>query len=84
MNLDKLIGKTFRRNRYGLSIWQDVITEISIRYKLHFAPDRSPKSQKEWWDFVNSSHYMTWPRTFEIIIKGNGQWYSLNEIVIYP
>lgn len=32
--MNKLIGKKFRMNKYGLSLWTDTIREVSITWEL--------------------------------------------------
>ena len=34
MKIEELIGKRFRRNKYGLSIWWDTISSVSVSHEL--------------------------------------------------
>ncbi len=81
MTTEQLIGRKFRRNKYGISIWDDEITAITIRLQLVKQPS-----------FLGSIGDQLKKRTESgkkygfkpmIQVKGNGCWYDINEIIIF-
>jgi hypothetical protein len=78
--MDELIGKKFRRNKYGLSIWEDTITSVELSYRLLY-----PISVKDYEPFVE--YFLAKKEQGKkglipyIMINDK---YNLDEIIVYP
>lgn len=77
-NLNSLIGRKFRRNKYGLSIWEDTISDIS--YSVDWI---KPASSHKWVEEMRENRKYG----FKIIPRLKGTttniWYYFDEIIIY-
>ena len=81
MNINDLIGKKFRRNKYGLSVWEDSIIEIG--WHQHLVSPISKLEEGNYFQNLKESkiQYGWYP---EVFVKGtSGHCYSFKEIVIY-
>lgn len=81
--MEELIGKKFKRNKYGLSNWEDIIRFVTIRRdfsnKLYKSPKMTLVTYKE--RLQNQRKY-----GYKAIIQVRGTsniWYDLSEIIIY-
>lgn len=69
--MKELIGKTFRRNKYGISTWEDTVEEVVVTWEHKFNTEENN---------VTPSYMMP-----KIRIRGKQteqiQWYYLDEVV---
>jgi len=77
---NELIGKKFRRNKYGLSTWTDTIRQITIRRNYTKKVNKFPM-----WSYIERLYdRSSYGWTVDIQVRGEREnWYNLNEIVIY-
>ncbi len=89
MELKDLIGKKFRRDKYGLSLWEDIIENVEIRlnYQVDMTKFDFPKTASEFREQIKERRrqesFMGYKLDISVIGKSNKSWYSINEIVIY-
>jgi len=79
--IPQLIGKRFRRNKYGLSSWEDEISEVYMSY--HFVNHPNWNGIQNIRKGIDNAKKLGWKPEFHIKAKSTGNDYLLNEIIIY-
>lgn len=89
--MEELIGKRFKRNKYGLSLWEDRIIATRIDHKLIVPTDfkeaiRARKEGEKIGEVMKKHHSECKSFGFvpKLMIQGSkGSWFESDEIVIY-
>lgn len=89
--MEELIGKRFKRNKYGLSLWEDRIKSIRIDHEFVVPLDfktaiRARKEEEKIGEAMRKHHSECKSFGFvpKLMIQGErGNWFESDEIVIY-
>lgn len=81
MKLEGLIGKRFRRHKYGLTPWEKVIESVDVEMELVAAVRKHEYIQQRrgYFEAVQKSKDLH-GATYRVVINGK---YYLDEIIIY-
>ena len=81
--MNELIGKKFKRYRYGLSTWTDVITEVGFRYEYLYVVKK--QSGMSFIDYIKEcmKNHTLGHKVKPYVKSKNGMSYDLDEIIVY-
>lgn len=84
MTIEQLKGRKFRRNKYGLSLWEDTIKDV----KLDLVPRKYPdKRSTKLLDYVHTQKALNKKYGLDLVVSVVGEktfsTYNINEIIIY-
>jgi len=77
--MEDLIGRNFKRNKYGLSLWTDTIRDVSFQFQL-VEPVLIKRNGIQ--DYIKN-HMTNSHKGYKIKVKIN-RIYDLDEIIVYP
>lgn len=77
--MEDLVGRNFKRNKYGLSLWTETIKEVSFQFEL-VEPVLTKRNGIQ--DYIKN-HMINSYKGYKVKVKIN-RIYDLDEIIIYP
>lgn len=84
MNIEELKGRKFKRNKYGLSIWEDTIKDVT--YKLNLSVPSKTKG-RDVFEYLRTQKALgkKYGYRLEICVIGEKTFstYNINEIIVY-
>lgn len=80
-----LTGKRFRRNKYGNSIWEDKIKEVTFTLSLQVRPEHSlrRKNISEYMRQLRASHSLGFKVKTNVMGYNTKRSYDLDEIIVF-
>lgn len=91
MIIQDLIGRKFRRNKYGLSTWEDTVKNVYVHLDFINPPDKAPKSPstnlREWirdWSKRREEAGKEGYKVLVYVVENNSpNSFSIDEIIVY-
>jgi len=81
--MSDIIGKRFRRNVYGPSIWEDIVAEVVYRRSYSTSPKVSKKDIQKYLKSLNSSKNRPFKLIPQVLGKNTLKAYDFDEIIFY-
>lgn len=84
MKIEEIKGRKFRRNKYGNSLWEDTIKDVTYKLKLVRPPENKHRDLLEHFR-VTKALGKKYGYKLEVNVIGEKTFntYNINEIIIY-
>lgn len=80
--VEDIIGRKFRRNKYGLSVWKDEIEKVHFSLKLVKWPSKFDKRDYKEAIKENAREFGYIPE-ITVQAKDSKLWFNINEIIVF-